>query len=197
MYAVEIFNYISPECVPKICNGYHVHNQSLWREFFVTLELFRNQCISCGQDLIATMNEIRLTDDMAVSSKRQLHSQHRSLSRALMDSELQCLRRKGQITLSRLHNLAKSISNTESSSSTINCREVSGNDNSNNFGNTNRHVFHRLDEVTAIYEEVDRAARKLEELTDQRREYLREITRQKVLDEEIKEVCHCHIYPVE
>lgn len=46
----------------------------------------------------------------------------------------------------------------------------------------------RLSEVITIYQEVDRAARKLEQLTEQRRERLREMTRQRALDDEINEV---------
>lgn len=173
IHAVNLFDYIPRECAPKMCNGTHEHNQALWREFFVTLELLRNQCFESGQHLVSVMNEIRLTDSFGLPTRRQLYSQHRALSRALMDSELQCLRRKGQITLTRLQSLAKSISSNTDKSKTeyLNC-----------------HVVQRLNEVTAIFGEVDRAARRLEELTEQRRERLREITRQKALEEEIKEV---------
>lgn len=163
----------------------HVHNQSLWREFFVTLELLRNQCVSVGQDLVSVMNEIRLTDSLGKPSKRQLYSQHRALSRALMDSELQCLRRKGQITLTRLQSLSKCISS---------CEKPTTNHNKTTDMSTlaaeysNCHVSQRLKEVIAIFGEVDRAARRLEQLTEQRRERLREITRQKELEEEMKEV---------
>lgn len=185
LHAITLFDYIPPECAPKICNGTHVHDQALWREFFVTLELFRNQCVSVGQDLVSVMNEIRLTDSLGMPSRRQLYSQHRALSRALMDSELQCLRRKGQITLTRLQSLAKSISsNDKFNANHSQNAETSAITNEYN----NRHVSHRLKEVTAIFEEVDRAARRLEQLTEQRRERLREITRQKALEEEIKEV---------
>lgn len=189
-HAIELFDYIPPECAPKICNGTHVHDQALWREFFVTLELFRKQCVSVGQDLVSVMNEIRLTDSLGMPSRRQLYSQHRALSRALMDSELQCLRRKGQITLTRLQSLAKSISSNDklttnqgqSGETTTAATTTTTNEYSN------RHVSHRLKEVTAIFEEVDRATRRLEQLTEQRRERLREITRQKALEEEIREV---------
>lgn len=170
-----------PECAPKMCKGSHVHNQSLWREFFVTLELLRNQCVSVGQDLVSVMNEIRLTDSLGMPSRRQLYSQHRALSRALMDSELQCLRRKGQITLTRLQSLAKCISSNDKSSTNHHSTSAASE-------YSNRHVSHRLKEVTAIFGEVDRAARRLEQLTEQRRERLREITRQKALEEEMKEV---------
>lgn len=150
-----------------------------------------------GQDLVSVMNEIRLTDSLGMPSRRQLYSQHRALSRALMDSELQCLRRKGQITLTRLQSLAKSISSNDKYSTTI----YNNNNNNNNTTSTestsfiaeysNRHVSHRLREVTLIFGEVDRAARRLEQLTEQRRERLREITRQKALEEEMKEVIFC------
>lgn len=190
MHATELFDFISPECAPRICNGIYIHDQVLWREFFVTLELLRNQCLSCGHDLVAAMNEIRLRDSLD-PSKRQLYSQHRALSRALMDSELQCLRRKGQITLKRLQSLAKIIFNCENSNGShhrlhhamsIDLKQ------SNIVENKNCHVIHRLNEVTAIFGEVDRAAKRLEQLTEQRRERLREITRQKAFEEEIKEV---------
>lgn len=183
-HAIQLFDHIPPECAPKMCNGTHVHNQALWREFFVTLEVLRNQCVSVGQDLVSVMNEIRLTDSMGMPSRRQLYSQHRALSRALMDSELQCLRRKGQITLTRLQSLAKSISSNEKSTKHYhpNAESIAHKmDHSN-------HVSQRLKEVTSIFCEVDRAARRLEQLTEQRRERLREITRQKALEEEIKEV---------
>lgn len=174
------------ECAPKLCNGTYQHNQALWREFFVTLELLRNQCVSVGQDLVSTMNEIRLTDSLGLPSRRQLYAQHRALSRALMDSELQCLRRKGQITLTRLQSLVKSISSADKTSKMR--HSMNHTEPSSKSEYSNCHVSHRLNEVTAIFGEVDRAARRLEQLTEQRRERLREITRQKALEEEIKEV---------
>lgn len=196
LHAVELFDHIPPECAPKICNGTHIHNQALWREFFVTLEVLRNQCVSVGQDLVSVMNEIRLTDSMGMPSRRQLYSQHRALSRALMDSELQCLRRKGQITLTRLQSLAKSISSNEKSTKhyhpNAECIAPPPPPHKTEF--SNQHVSNRLKEVTAIFGEVDRAARRLEQLTEQRRERLREITRQKALEEEMKEVSAFNIY---
>lgn len=188
LHAIELFDHIPPECAPKICNGTHIHNQSLWREFFVTLELLRNQCVSVGQDLVSVMNEIRLTDSLGMPSRRQLYSQHRALSRALMDSELQCLRRKGQVTLTRLQSLAKSISSNDKTSTNHHNHTAEPTYISDY---SSRHVFHRLKEVTAIFGEVDRAAIRLEQLTEQRRERLREITRQKALEEEMREVYFC------
>lgn len=171
-----------------------MHNQSLWREFFVTLELLQNQCVSCGRDLVAVMNEIRLSDGQGLPSRRQLYSQHRALSRALMDSELQCLRRKGQQTITRLQSLSKSIScrcdaNTERRNDSTQTR-TNSNQLRKSTAATNPcdHVTHHLDTVMAIFGEVDRAARRLEQLTEQRRERLREITRQQALEDEMNEV---------
>ncbi|XP_031619559.1 uncharacterized protein LOC116338443 isoform X2 [Contarinia nasturtii] len=185
LHVIELFDHIAPVFAPKICNGAYIHNQSLWREFFVTLELLRNQCVSVGQDLVAVMNEIRLTDSLGMPSRRQLYSQHRALSRALMDSDLQCLRRKGQITLTRLQSLAKSISSNDKSNTNHNMTIDSS---AFTAEYSNRHVYHRLKEVMSIFGEVDRASRRLEQLTEQRRERLREITRQKALEEEMKEI---------
>lgn len=195
VHAVDLFDYISPEYAPKACNGLHVHNQSLWREFFVTMELLQNQCLSCGRDLVAVMNEIRLSDGQGAPSRRQLYSQHRALSRALMDSELQCLRRKGQQTITRLQSLSKSISSSDTAADRRRVGEAT--EASRSFGNRNlqktpknpcEHVTHRLNAVMAIFVEVDRAARRLEQLTEQRRERLREITRQQALEDEMNEV---------
>lgn len=176
----------------------HVHNQSLWREFFVTLELLQNQCLSCGRDLVAVMNEIRLSDGQGAPSRRQLYSQHRALSRALMDSELQCLRRKGQQTITRLQSLSKSISNGGDATNGEWRRVSVDTDATRQFGKNNHvqktttnpceHVTHRLNAAVAIFAEVDRAARRLEQLTEQRRERLREITRQQALEDEMNEV---------
>ncbi|XP_055315330.1 uncharacterized protein LOC129575560 isoform X4 [Sitodiplosis mosellana] len=187
IHAIELFDHIPPECAPTMCNGTHIHNQALWREFFVTLELLRVSCVSVGQDLVSVMNEIRLTDSLGMPSRRQLYSQHRALSRALMDSELQCLTRKGQITLTRLQSLAKSISSNDKYSTIYN-NTTSTESTSFIAEYSNRHVSHRLREVTVIFGEVDRAARRLEQLTEQRRERLREITRQKAFEEEMKEI---------
>lgn len=122
------------------------------------------------------MAEIRASDNLGIPSRRQLYSQHRALSRALMDPELQHLRRKGQGSLSRLTELSKCIND-----------DCGGGVESKQ--SKNNHVSVRLCEVITIFDEVDRAARRLEQLTEQRRERLRELTRQRALEDEINEVC--------
>ncbi|XP_059216434.1 uncharacterized protein LOC106086606 isoform X1 [Stomoxys calcitrans] len=53
---------------------------------------------------------------------------------------------------------------------------------------TNLHVGLRLQKVSLLFNEIDRAAKRLEQLTEQRREHLRELTRQRALEDEINEV---------
>ncbi|XP_067613227.1 CCAAT/enhancer-binding protein-like isoform X2 [Eurosta solidaginis] len=55
----------------------------------------------------------------------------------------------------------------------------------NNLGNMD--IAIRLHKVTILFNEVDRAAKRLEQLTEQRREQLRELTRQRALEDEINE----------
>lgn len=110
-----------------------------------------------------------------VPSRRQLHSQHRALSRALMDSELQGLRRKGPATIARLQERAKLLDGN--CPRTCPVAEQNGD-----------HVRVRLAEVVTLFGEVDRAAKRLEHLTEQRRECLREMTRQRALEDDINDV---------
>lgn len=184
-----------------LCGGSYDHNQTLWREFFAIIEPLQNQCLASGRKLVAVLNDIRSTDNQGLPTRRQLYAQHRALSRALMDPELQNLRRKGQNTITRLQELEQCINGREV------CRNSNGCHNSSGGGGkamenancaepatvpTNKksqtHVANRLYELVTIFLEVDRAARRLEQLTDQRRERLREITRQRALEEEINEV---------
>lgn len=190
MYATELSAHISPECAPKSCGGQYEHNQSLWREFFAIIEPLQNQCIGAGRRLVSVMSDIRSTDSQGLPTRRQLYAQHRALSRALMDPELQALRRKGQSTITRLQELEQCINGREvcrnsgggKAFESSSCAQVSTNKQSQT------HVANRLYELVTIFVEVDRAARRLEQLTEQRRERLREITRQRALEEEINEV---------
>lgn len=184
-----------------LCGGSYNHNQTLWREFFAIIEPLQNQCLASGRKLVAVLNDIRSTDNQGLPTRRQLYAQHRALSRALMDPELQNLRRKGQNIITRLQELEQCINGREV------CRNLNSGSNSNGsktLENANcteattvsinkqsqTHAANRLYELVTIFIEVDRAARRLEQLTEQRRERLREITRQRALEEEINEVCY-------
>lgn len=216
--ANEQCNAISDVNLPIICGGLFKHDQLQWKEFFSSLELLQLQCITTGKRLINVLSDIRNMDMQGQPSRRQLHSQHRALSRALMDSELQNLRRKGVTTVTRLQERSKRINNRSTLIETKKQNNInnsfnnnlpqldnSKNNNNNNNqsliendnnisnsnngnGNCNDFITIRLNEVIVLFNEVDRAAKKLEQLTEQRRERLREMTRQRALEEEMNEV---------
>ncbi|XP_055707443.1 uncharacterized protein LOC129804301 isoform X2 [Phlebotomus papatasi] len=177
----SISNYISPRNILRAHGGECDHDQQQWREFFIALEPIQSQCISVGKKLVTVMGDIRNSDQQGVPSRRQLHSQHRALSRALMDPELQNLRRKGLATLSRLQERAQRISDRTPQAEDDNHRTEEESCELD-------HVAMRLQEVVTIFHEVDRAALRLEQMTEQRRERLREMTRQRALEDEINEV---------
>lgn len=79
--------------------------------------------------------------------------------------------------------LSASANNTKITSISNNNK----NNNNQKSGN-NIDVAIRLNKVTMLFSEVDRAAKRLEQLTEQRRERLRELTRQRALEDEINEV---------
>ncbi|XP_062544132.1 uncharacterized protein LOC134211360 [Armigeres subalbatus] len=209
-------NFIGTDNLPIRCAGFHVHDQREWIDFFRTLEPLQIQCVETGRRLVTVLNDIRNLEVQATTpTRRQLHSQHRALSRALMDSELQALRRKGPNTIQRLQDKLTVINNKQTLKQTKNLVRNSSLDSTSNSnrlvssslnGNFTLHhkqqrtvvgmngaaeqdlINARLGEVITIFQEVDRAARKLEQLTEQRRERLREMTRQRALDDEINEV---------
>lgn len=170
------------------------------------MEPLQNQCLASGRRLVSVLSDIRSADSQGAPTRRQLYAQHRALSRALMDPELQNLRRKGQNTITRLQELEQCINGREVDRNLSGGKAMeqhssgSASTQSNHTANNKQsqtHVANRLYELVTIFVEVDRAARRLEQLTEQRRERLREITRQRALEEEINEVIyftHSHRY---
>ncbi|KFB50947.1 AGAP006188-PA-like protein [Anopheles sinensis] len=199
-----IKNFISTDNLPIQCCGFYVHDQREWVDFFQLLEPLQQQCVETGRRLVGVLGDLRTLESQhqhqqqqlqqqppgTATTRRQLHSQHRALSRALMDSELQNLRRKGPNTIQRLQDKLPVINNRHTLKQTKNLvRAFSVDSNTRSVNGAWQDIINaRLAEVIAIYGEVDRAARKLEQLTEQRRERLREMTRQRALDDEINEV---------
>ncbi|EAT44609.1 AAEL004066-PA [Aedes aegypti] len=184
-----IKNFIGTDNLPIRCAGFYVHDQREWIDFFRTLEPLQIQCVETGRRLVTVLNDIRNLEIQGTTpTRRQLHSQHRALSRALMDSELQTLRRKGPNTIQRLQDKLTVINNKQTLKQTKNVVRNCSLDSSNRLVGKKDLINARLGEVITIFQEVDRAARKLEQLTEQRRERLREMTRQRALDDEINEV---------
>jgi pleckstrin homology domain-containing family G member 4 len=199
------------------------HDQKQWIEFFTSLEPLREQCLTVGSRLVAALSDIRVVDAQGTTTRRQLHSQHRALSRALMDTELQSIRRKGPNSIARLQERAARINTDNNNKSTLNetknqttiQTEIAGLTSLNVDNNLNTllatttasttiitattnlstlpshendFVETRLNSVIMLFNEVDRSAKRLEQITEQRRERLREMTRQRALEDEINEV---------
>lgn len=172
----QVTTSVAPSQLPSgPLRGQHHHDALKWREFFAQLEAFQRQCSAAGGRLVAALSDIRAADLLGLPTRRQLYGQHRALSRALMDSQLHNLRKRGATQLLRLQEAASAI-NAQSTSPAA-APVV-----------TNADAAHRLRKVTLLYHEVDRAAQRLEQLTEQRRERLRQLTRQRALEDEISEV---------
>ncbi|KAG5679443.1 hypothetical protein PVAND_009009 [Polypedilum vanderplanki] len=229
----QLLEQIALENLLSICNGPLEHDQFEWIGFFKTIEPLQSQCLIAGRRLVSVLNDIR-NADLQGPTRRQLHSQHRALCRALMDGDLQTLRRKGAITLTQLQEHIKRIrkrfspcfvatiktknfvindkrysSIIDNNSSNLNIFHKRNKSepisNGNNFNKSSSNeskqqsstmttmtsinfVEQRLNGLITVFNEVDRAAKRLEQLTEQHRERLRELTRQRTLEDEINEV---------
>lgn len=187
------------------------HDQQQWIEFFKSMELLQSQCLIAGRRLVATLNDIRNKDLQGPPTRRQLHAQHRALCRALMDAELQHLRRKGPFRIAELREINKRVqkrysadSQADKSHSNLTANGwIASTYNNNGNNNANKSIeqfsageeistaaftIQRLNALITVFNEVDRAAKRLEQLTEQHRERLRELTRQRALEDEINEV---------
>jgi pleckstrin homology domain-containing family G member 4 len=220
----QLLQHIAIENLLSLCNGLLEHDQQQWKDFFKTIEPLQSQCLIAGRRLVAVLNDIRNADLQGPPTRRQLHSQHRALCRALMDTDLQNLRRKGPITLTQLKDNIRRIrkrsiraASTQTKNSE-NEHKVVDKHYSDNVAHSNSHnvnslthklaggacaeqssmmmtttseesfVEQRLNGLITVFNEVDRAAKRLEQLTEQHRERLRELTRQRALEDEINEV---------
>lgn len=177
------------------CYGSKTHNQDQWKEFFKTIDPLQDQCLIAGRNLVAVLCDIRNTDQIqGPSTRRQLHSQHRTLCRALMDNNLQTLRRKGpniilqlqdrvkRISTNRLFypssDKAKNLDDPKPSDRTTSCQYANRfNFNQHNKSEINAEpvpqlsksdetfVEQRLNGFILLFNEVERAANRLEQLT--------------------------------
>lgn len=225
----QLLQHVTIENLLSLCNGLLEHDQHEWKEFFKTIEPLQSQCLNTGRRLVAVLNDIRNADLQGPPTRRQLHSQHRALCRALMDTDLQNLRRKGPMTLAQLQDNTKRIrrrsrtktKNSENENKLLERHYSVAADNNvvhSNSHNVNSLSFNRklnksetngsacaepvkqlstsvesfaeqrLNGLITVFNEVDRAAKRLEQLTEQHRERLRELTRQRALEDEINEV---------
>nr|CAD7201677.1 unnamed protein product [Timema douglasi] len=143
--------------LPTSCGGRTSHDQIEWVEFYKELEPLLSASHACGRRLAAAMADLRATE--GAPTRRQLHHQHRALARALADPELHRLRREGIGALGRLQERAHWLPASED-------------------------VRLGTERARQVFTEVDRAARRLEQLSEGRREKLRELARVRALEDE-------------
>ncbi|XP_034103028.1 LOW QUALITY PROTEIN: uncharacterized protein LOC117567274 [Drosophila albomicans] len=183
----QVTTSVAPSQLPRgLLRGQHHHDAVKWREFFAQLEAFQRQCSAAGGRLVAALSDIRAADLLGLPTRRQLYGQHRALSRALMDSQLHNLRKRGATQLQRLQEAASAINAPPATASVATSNSASASASSPSSCNSD--AGQKLRKVTLLYSEVDRAAQRLEQLTEQRRERLRQLTRQRALEDEINEV---------
>ncbi|XP_070135632.1 uncharacterized protein Pura isoform X3 [Drosophila bipectinata] len=168
--------------------GQRHHDAGKWREFFAQLEAFQRQCSAAGGRLVAALSDIRAADLQGLPTRRQLYGQHRALSRALMDSQLHSLRKMGAGQLVLLQELARGITTAPGSPSSPRISSPTASPSATPVVVLNPDAALKLRKVSLLFNEVDRAAQRLEQLTEQRRERLRQLTRQRALEDEISEV---------
>lgn len=184
----QLLQHITADNLLSQCNGPLEHDQHEWRDFFKTIEPLQSQCLTAGRRLVAVLNEIRNADLQGPPTRRQLHSQHRALCRALMDAELQHLRRRAPNALVQLQEHVKRIRKR-----TYRRTKTSGDEHKANAclepaASVESFVEQRLNGLITVFSEIERAAKRLEQLTEQHRERLRELARQRAFEDEINEV---------
>lgn len=196
---------MSPQNLTVICGGHHQHNQLAWINFFTTVEPIRNQCLAAGRHLVSVMNDVRSSDNQSTPTKKQLYLQQRTLHRALIEPGLQNLRRKAKVALQQLQTLAGECSvgnSAENSEIKYSAGVTYSNKHSKTYSEHSSfkligsvmaatcgdHVSLRLREVVTIFDEIDRAARRLEQLLEDRRSRITEFSRQRTLEKMMNEV---------
>lgn len=198
---------MAPQNLPVICGGHHQHNQLAWIKFFTTVEPIRNQCLAAGRHLVSVMSDVRSSDNQSTPTKKQLYLQQRTLHRALIEPGLQNLRRKAKVALQQLQTLAVECGiGNSGENSEIKCTAslvTYSNKHSKTYSEHSSfklsgssvmaatcgdHVSLRLREVVTIFDEIDRAARRLEQLLEDRRSRITEFSRQRTLEKMINEV---------
>lgn len=214
----QLLQHITADNLLSQCNGPLEHDQHEWRDFFKTIEPLQSQCLTAGRRLVAVLNEIRNADLQGPPTRRQLHSQHRALCRALMEAELQHLRRRGPSALAQLQEHMKRIrkrsyraagARTKTSGDEHKAAEESSHNRFHHSRQSSKSesiasacseparqlstsvesfVEQRLNGLITVFSEIERAAKRLEQLTEQHRERLRELARQRAFEDEINEV---------
>ncbi|KAI5700602.1 hypothetical protein M8J75_001039 [Diaphorina citri] len=161
-------HFLDEEQTPAECGGPTSHDQLEWVEFYKEYEPFLSQCHSCGRSLVTTLSDIRDVTashdpDDVTTNRRSLVASHRAINRVLSDAALCKLRRDGHRTLTQLEERAHWLPYSED-------------------------VKICVERADRLFAEVERGAKRLEQLCQKRKEKIREQQRLKALHTETTEV---------
>ncbi|XP_075229746.1 puratrophin-1-like isoform X2 [Lycorma delicatula] len=166
--SIQLMQLLPEDQIPSLCGGSATHDQLEWVQFFKEAEALSSRCQWCGRRLVSLMGDVRAQEEHSnnttmSSTRRQAHLQHRATARLLADPELQSLRRDAPITLKQLQDRAQWLPHSED-------------------------VRLWAERAERLYSEVDRAAQRLEALSEKRRERLKELARIRALEDETSQV---------
>ncbi|XP_046395693.1 uncharacterized protein LOC124162954 isoform X2 [Ischnura elegans] len=188
--SLSMRRYVAEDQLPAACGGKAPQvDQAEWVEFQKEVESLLSQCQRAGRRLVDAMWELRGDEGGSSSSgsvvstassgggasdsgqerrrrrrrRRHLQAQHRLVTKALGDSTLARLRRDGPAALCRIEEMARLLADSED----VRCG---------------------VGRARMLFAEVSRAARRLEQLGERRRERLRALARLRALQEETAQV---------
>ncbi|XP_065362531.1 putative mediator of RNA polymerase II transcription subunit 26 isoform X2 [Calliphora vicina] len=152
----------------------------------------------------SNQNQSQISHNIStIATKSSSSSKQAAATATLLQTQITTTTSANPIIKSSIYSSNSQTSST-TTASRVSANYTSNNNSSSNFihnNNNNNHnvatttttignidVAIRLQKVTLLFNEIDRAAKRLEQLTEQRREHLRELTRQRALEDEINEV---------
>ncbi|KAK7584063.1 hypothetical protein V9T40_005026 [Parthenolecanium corni] len=150
--------YIEWIYIPSEYGGQSTHDQLEWVQFYKEVEPFLTKCHACGRRLVSVMSEIKSNEGVSLS-RRQLYQQQRQLTRVLNDVELLRLRKDGPTILAQIEDRVQWLPNSYD-------------------------VSISAERCDRLFAEVEKSAKRIEQLVEKRKEKLKELIRIKALEEE-------------
>ncbi|XP_022916262.2 puratrophin-1-like isoform X2 [Onthophagus taurus] len=155
--------YISKDQAPAICGGNYNHDQLEWVEFFKQLEPFLETCRLAGRALLSVLSHLRNDSRPVVITRRSLNHQTRLIHNAIQLEAVQELRRDGHATLTSLEERTQWLSGSMD-------------------------VQKAATFAAESFSSVNRVVKRLEQLSQERKERIKELEKIRSLEKEIGEV---------
>ncbi|CAH0547509.1 unnamed protein product [Brassicogethes aeneus] len=155
--------YLKKDHAPASCGGSCTHDQLEWVEFFKQLEPFISECKKAARSILSTLSQLRNEEMPHQITRKFLNHQCRQITKALESETVQKLRREGKKTLDSI---------SERSQWLPHCKDVK------------RSVSFAYDS----HNSVERVAKRLEQLKQERIERMKELARFRTLQTEAEEL---------